>query len=105
MRTILVVVALLTAAPASAQLTHENCEDFGEISESVMRMRQAGAPMSQSMRLAEIATGPIRNAIEVIIEEAYWRPRMSTERNQQREIENFRSDIEFQCFRAIKDNQ
>jgi hypothetical protein len=105
MKIVPVVVALLTATPATAQLTSENCEEFGEIGANIMRMRQAGAPMSQSMRIAETATGPIRVVIETIIEEAYWRPRMSVERNQQREIENFRSDVEFQCFRAIKDNQ
>lgn len=76
--------------------TGVNCEQIGELAESIMRNRQQGASMS---RMMQIADG--NELVRMIVMEAYNLPRMSVPANQQREIADFRNEIELQCYQAL----
>jgi hypothetical protein len=92
----------LTTAPAPAETPLEACAMIGELAEAIMDGRQSGMAMSTMMGIVPAKEDPARDLIAALIAEAYDSPRFGTPQNQRRAVQDFRNNVEAQCFKAVK---
>ena len=72
-----------------------SCKQLGELAEGIMKIRQAGTPMSNAM---EIADG--NSVIEAMVHAAYGITRWSTEKNKLEAMQDFRIKNEQLCYKT-----
>jgi hypothetical protein len=86
--------------PAALRKTQlELCKGFSELAGAIMKGRQEGVSMAKAMEISESET------TQQIIVLAYERPRMQTEENKARYVDDFGNDVYLQCvkeFRALE---
>lgn len=91
-------LSMAFAMPAFAK--EDICPTMGKIAAEVMTARQNGVAMSTLMtRTGELEDGPMREFGFALVRTAYELPRMRSEQNRQREIEDFRNEVEAACYR------
>jgi hypothetical protein len=96
MKTIILTAALL-ATSAHAQISERFCEVHGNLSETIMKSRQAGVPLSGMLKTAGDDT-----LIRAMVMMAYQVPRMEVEENKRNAISDFRAERELKCFEALE---
>lgn len=84
---LLTVLPLATIQAADPDPQRKFCADVHNLSESIMRARQANAAMPAAMERA--AGIPF---VEALVRDAYSRPRFNTPEHQQRAIQDFAND-------------
>ncbi len=91
--------ALLVPGLAAAEASQiEACTSVSELAEVVMEKRQGGARMSELVRIVQ------GNDLHVtIVTMAYDSPRYSTDRVQQREINDYTNEWFAACMRATEE--
>lgn len=92
---LLTLVALTTSALAAetAQMS-ENCPKIAELSRSVMTARQVGVPLRKVM---EVAVNPI--TVDIITE-AYGHPAYTTQKVQDKIIQEFEDEWYLRCIKS-----
>jgi hypothetical protein len=103
----LITAALLTLAAVGVQAQTkqqiENCEAVESLAESIMGVRQAGAPMA---RVYAVITSSEDEELKKLgasmVEVAYAMPQMQAESNRQNSINEFRSKMFSMCITAAK---
>lgn len=90
-----IITAAIIAMATSAQAQEDPCPAFGGLAETMMIARQSGLPMSQMMELAGE-----EDIFRRMVIDAYDRPRYGTEEIQRLEIQDFRNEIEMDCYRS-----
>ncbi|SDY98096.1 hypothetical protein [Nitrosomonas sp. Nm33] len=100
---LIVLFFLVFATPIYADNWRKGCEVASAYATAIMESRQAGVAMSRLMELTK-EEGPKddQSLIEMIIIDAYDRPRYSTEPMQQRAMEEFRDDTYLKCVKTNK---
>ena len=96
MKTVILTAALLATA-AHAQDYDRYCTSHGKLSETIMRSRQAGVPLSEMLRIAKDD-----KLIRTVVMMAFNQPRMSTPENRAIMIEDFRAERELKCFETVE---
>lgn len=96
MKTIILTAAML-ATSAHATDYDRYCTGHGKLSETIMRSRQAGVPLSDMLRIAKDDT-----LIRTLVMMAYNKPRMSAPENRATMIEDFRAERELKCFEVVE---
>ncbi len=98
MKTLLITLAicLFLSAPSQAETWQETCASIGNFAETVMENRQAGVSMAKMMELTDT------ELLQEIIINAYSSPRYSVERNQKREVADFRDRWYLECVRNMR---
>ena len=94
----LILLALLCASPAAAE--EHVCQVIGELGETIMTMRQSGAPMSKMMAVLPQIDAQIREVTEIAVRMAYDEPLYSSESYQRRAVVQFRDKVEVLCFKS-----
>jgi hypothetical protein len=100
-----------TSAPAETKAQKESdaesaaslrslCKSYSQLAAEIMRGRQGGVAMSASMDTADKSDPDQAKIIRRMIMEAYEKPRMSTEQNQQRMVTDFENDTYLSCVQA-----
>lgn len=98
----LILMALLCASPAAADVRVELCETMGQIAAAIMQQRQENQPMSVLMaRLVAAEDGPIRDATIDLVKKAYSGSAYGSREVQERVIANFRNEAEAACFAEV----
>lgn len=93
-----VALSIFLAAPVFGK--EDICPTMGKIAAEVMTARQNGVAMSILMtKTGEFEEGPMREFGFALVRAAYDVPRMHSELNQKREIEDFRNEVEATCYR------
>lgn len=87
------ILSTFIASPSTGQTTPDRCQEIGYIAEFIMQQRQNGAAMSAMM--SAFGADELQRWMVVA---AYERPRMSTPSNQERQIQDFRNDVELICY-------
>lgn len=82
--------------PAEVQ-DRDACAMIGEIAANIMKIRQTGTPMSETMTLAggDPQMAPLMRAM---ITDAYRVPQYRTEGNRADTIARFRNEVELACY-------
>lgn len=101
MFTTLIIAAVTATQPVTADTI---CPRLGETGQLVMENRQDGVAMSEQMGALEGEQNALANVIRGIIRAAYEEPRWNTEENQRRAVEEFRNEIESNCYEAFADD-
>lgn len=98
---LLTLIAALASA-AGPVFADEHCALVGRVAAKVMEFRQTEAPMSQAIELiaAPNEDTTIRETVRLMIMEAYSRPAFQTEENRKQSIDQFRNDVELECYLA-----
>ena len=103
----LITAALLTLAAVGVQAQTkqqiENCEAVESLAESIMEVRQAGAPMARVY--AVITSGKDEQLKQIgtsMVEIAYAMPQMQAESNRENSVNEFRSKMFSMCITAVK---
>lgn len=78
------------------------CKVVSEYARTVMDGRQAGVPMSGVMDLVKDADPAIAPVMHQMIMDAYDRPRMSVEKNQQTATRDFENDAYLACLKGSR---
>ena len=92
------MIVQLTLAATMTATAH--CGNVADAAEQVMLARQSGAPMRDMMETA------VESRIELLphlVEDAYSRPRYSTDRHQQKSVLDFTDQWYLECIRAMRD--
>ena len=77
-------LAATLAATLATTAVAQDCQQIGELAESIMKARQSGVAMREQYELVDgFALG------EFLIQRAYEEPRFSTDRHQQRVTRDF----------------
>lgn len=99
----LFLAMIFAAQPALAQV---DCDQVGELSESIMAMRQAGVPIQQALKTLDTVS-PQSEAMYMavalaknIILEAYQLPRHESAAGQSVAVSNFGTQVFIQCIKA-----
>ena len=85
-------LAIILALAASAEDV-ATCNRMGQLAAESMKSRQMGVPLENSLRAAAAAG----ERAQAIVRDAYARPRYHTHDMQQREIEDFKTEVTLQC--------
>lgn len=98
MKKLLAIALTFTAATAFAEVdnNHEHCKSLSGLAESVMAHRQDGTSVVTLMELADL---PVTR---LLIEEAYKKPRYSSEQYQRRAVSDFRDEYYIICLKAME---
>jgi len=76
--------------------TYEHiCETLGDVAYKVMELRQGGVPMSTVMQISD------SELVQAIVVDAYDQPRFSTDSYKREATNDFRNDVEVQCYKSI----
>lgn len=94
MKRIVLIAALALSAPLAHADEPASCADFGEMAQALMDARQAGVAMSDAMNAFAS-----HKALQNIVRMAYDKPRMSTEAMRERSVQDFRNEVEAECYR------
>lgn len=86
----------MISAPVAADDWKEKCSQISELSKTIMKARQVGVSMADSMGTASNKLG------EAIIIAAYDKPRYSTPKVQQQTIEDFSNEWYLQCVKELR---
>lgn len=102
MRLLFGVVVLVLASPVTA--ASSLCDSIAYLARAVMESRQGGAPMVKVMNVAKSHGDASLSRIGVLmVEDAYEHPSYSTEKAQQRAVQEFEDKWYLQCHKAMKD--
>ncbi|NLS13019.1 hypothetical protein HGP28_08975 [Vibrio sp. SM6] len=94
------VLSALSSASNAAEVTQADvCRELGDLSVKIMTARQNGIPLSTMLEALNDDTA-VANHMKQVIIEAYKQPRYSTDEMRARTIEDFRNDVELECFQA-----
>jgi len=95
----LAIIFALSPLPALAASVEDvdTCNRMGQLAEGFMKSRQMGVPLENSLRTAAAAGERARPLVQAIARDAYARPRYHTPAMQQREIEEFKTEVTLQC--------
>ena len=102
-RTTLTIAATLIAASyAPHSIAEDVCAPIEGSARVTMESRQAGVPLSTSIRIANDSAvrQSTKDLLTAMVREAYEQPRYSTERMQERAIRDFTDDWYMQCLKA-----
>lgn len=83
-------------------ITPDFCRAMGVYARSIMESRQKNVPMADVMDLAVKADPGISPVLQQMVVDAYERPRMSAEGNQDRFVRDFENDSYLACTRASR---
>lgn len=90
------IFALVTSAKAD-----DKCQSVGELARTIMKKRQADAPMSAMMqaiaRIPDEAAGKVARELAIM---AYQQPDFSVEENQNKAIAEFGNQAELVCYQG-----
>ena len=93
-----ILIVLMASAPAIAA---DICGNLSSLAATVMRGGQAGVSMKIQMDVFNQDKFSLTKGLgRALIIEAYERPRYSTKKYQQREIENFRDKVYLRCVKT-----
>jgi hypothetical protein len=96
MKTTLTIIAMFLATPVVSEEEGEHiCETLGDVAYKVMELRQGGVPVSTVMQISD------SKLVEAIVVDAYDQPRFSTDSYKRESIDNFRNDVEVQCYKKV----
>ena len=103
--TTLVLTSIFTALPVKAgdrcAAIADLCNEVGTVAEITMKARQEGVSLSTILALHEehykTASNDMKPMTDRIVQEAYSRPRYSTERVRQEEITEFGNETLLNC--------
>lgn len=93
----LAIILALSPIPTLAASAEDvaTCNRMGKLAEAFMKSRQMGVPLENSLRAAAAAGERARPLAQAIARDAYARPRYHTHDMQQREIEDFKTEVPF----------
>jgi len=96
MKTTLTIIAMFLATPVISKEEGEHiCETLGDVAYKVMELRQGGVPMSTVMQISD------SKLVEAIVVDAYDQPRFSTDSYKRESANDFRNDVEVQCYKKV----
>ena len=109
MRKLLITVAVLSAFSTSAlaetqakePTKRDFCKSHSELIGKVMHARQAGVPLSRILEILDDGSALSELEIEMALM-AYGKPRYSTERMQERAIQEFANNAMLLCMKHFK---
>lgn len=95
----LAIILALPPLPTLAASAEDvaTCNRMGQLAAASMKSRQMGVPLENSLRSAAAAGERARPLAQAIVRDAYARPRYHTPAMQQREIEEFKTEVTLQC--------
>jgi 3-oxoacyl-ACP reductase-like protein len=101
-------VAVAPAAPAapaepepSREEIRETCKSYSEMARAIMKNRQEGAPMQDIIAIVTDGKNPGAEQFgEQLVIAAYELPRMSAEKNKQREVDDFANAVYLDCIKG-----
>ncbi|MFV1846417.1 hypothetical protein ACNJRW_09525 [Stenotrophomonas maltophilia] len=96
------ITAQASDKPEESFSNTELCKVVSEYARTVMDGRQAGVPMSGVMDLAKDVDPAIAPVMHQMIMDAYDRPRMSVEKNQQTATRDFENDAYLACMKGSR---
>jgi len=101
MKILLTIITFsFTATSVYADDWRKTCDSYSELAETTMNGRQSGTPMAKMMKVLSNDEGS--ELFEKLIIAAYDSTRYSTERMQQRSIEEFRDEKYLECAKAMR---
>ena len=97
----LAIILALSPLPTLAASAEDvaTCNRMGQLAAASMKSRQMGVPLENSLRSAAAAGERARPLAQAIVRDAYARPRYHTHDMQQREIEDFKTEVTLQCLK------
>jgi len=95
MKTVLTTLAMFLATPVVSEEGEHICETLGDVAYKVMELRQGGVPMSTVMQISD------SELVQAIVVDAYDQPRFSTDSYKREATNDFRNDVEVQCYKSI----
>ena len=84
--------------PETSDEETDFCKALGDLAETIMTARQEGASLSDMM--GRIKDSEIADIQRKIILAAYEEPRWATEETKKEAIEDFRNEIELECYKG-----
>lgn len=99
-----IIIVMVALMPLSAQAASKGptpdqmCELAGSWAGVVMRARQLGHPMSRQIEMMASAPGGSRAGVIA----AYEIPRFSSPGMQEKAVQDFRNEIELDCYKRSK---
>jgi 3-oxoacyl-ACP reductase-like protein len=101
------VAAAPAAPPAPAEPVpsreeiRETCKSYSEMARAIMKNRQEGAPMQDIIAIVTDGKNPGAEQFgEQLVIAAYELPRMSAEKNKQREVDDFANAVYLDCIKG-----
>jgi hypothetical protein len=101
MKKLLLSVAIcLVISPAAASLfNREDCPSTGQLAGSFMEVRQKGWSVTRTLSFVSTEYVPeVKEYFENVVLRAYRQPRWNTEEMINKSIENFRNEVELECY-------
>lgn len=97
--TALALTLMATPTLADSKISHETCDSYGQLANTIMKVRQQGAPMSSLLAIVvEGATEAHYELVRSMVIAAYKIPQYSTDDSKQREIEVFTNEVLLICY-------
>lgn len=96
-------VSALLASAAQSQTAADMCESLGTTSESIMKKRQEGAPMSSLMKAIGTIDAPeaVQELLRETIIDAYEVPQYSGDSYRADAVRRFRNEVELECYKSL----
>lgn len=98
------LLAISFTTQSATDSSEKYCKNLYQLAENIMLFRQEGVSVIKQMELIESAkpSEDFKGLMEMMVEEAYKKPKFSSEEYKTEAITEFANDIYIQCKRASR---